>query len=140
LRLGCVRCQVVPRFAQDSLEVSNTYDAVVQLITQRSLVQIQPPQPNPTRGYSTGCNPVFVAGCAGVAFCCARPARPDGGWVPPVRPPSPKGPVGVEGNTLLLNEVEALLSDGRRLAPSRSGFYLEVRGYADAARGSTGPG
>ena len=40
-----------------------------------STIQIQPPQPTRTRGYSTRCNPVFVAGCAGVAFCCTS-ARP----------------------------------------------------------------
>jgi NAD(P)-dependent dehydrogenase (short-subunit alcohol dehydrogenase family) len=39
----------------------------IALITQRSLVQIRPPQPNPTRGYSARCNPVFLGGCAGVA-------------------------------------------------------------------------
>src|SRR5262245_373314 len=40
---------------------------LVGLITQRSLVQIRPPLLAKLRGYGSGCNPFFVAGCAGVA-------------------------------------------------------------------------
>jgi hypothetical protein len=61
------------------------FTPAIALITQRSLVQIQPPQPRKTRGYSTRCNPVSVAGCGwvagscgiGAADACAGPHGPD---------------------------------------------------------------
>lgn len=40
----------------------------------------------------------------------------------------------IEGNTLLLKEVEILLRDGRAVGSKQLADYLEVRGYADAAR------
>jgi hypothetical protein len=39
----------------------------------------------------------------------------------------------IEGNTLVLREVELLLSEGRAVGDKRLAEYLEVRGYADAA-------
>jgi hypothetical protein len=51
---GCVWVACGARLCRDlhrsAFQVSNTYDAVGQLITQRSLVQIQPPQPSQIRG------------------------------------------------------------------------------------------
>ncbi len=40
----------------------------------------------------------------------------------------------IEGNTLVLREVEALLSEGRAVGDKQLAEYLEVRGYADAAQ------
>jgi hypothetical protein len=40
----------------------------------------------------------------------------------------------IEGNTLVLREVEALLRDGRAVGDKELADYLEVRGYADAAQ------
>lgn len=40
----------------------------------------------------------------------------------------------LEGNTLVLREVEALLEEGRAVGAKGLKEYLEVRGYADAAR------
>src|SRR3990172_125445 len=40
----------------------------------------------------------------------------------------------IEGNTLVLREVEALLREGRAVGNKRLAEYLEVQGYADAAR------
>jgi Fic family protein len=40
----------------------------------------------------------------------------------------------IEGNTLLLREVEILLSEGRTVGEKQLKDYLEVTGYADAAR------
>ncbi|MGZ8625834.1 MAG: Fic family protein [Actinomycetota bacterium] len=40
----------------------------------------------------------------------------------------------IEGNTLVLREVELLLSEGRAVGNKQLAEYLEVRGYADAAR------
>lgn len=40
----------------------------------------------------------------------------------------------IEGNTLVLKEVEALLAEGRAVGDKQLHEYLEVRGYADAAR------
>jgi hypothetical protein len=40
----------------------------------------------------------------------------------------------IEGNTLVLKEVEALLRDGRAVGEKQLKDYLEVKGYADAAR------
>ena len=40
----------------------------------------------------------------------------------------------LEGNTLVLREVEALLENGRALGAKTLKEYLEVRGYADAAK------
>ena len=39
----------------------------------------------------------------------------------------------IEGNTLVLKQVEALLSEGRAVGNKELSEYLEVRGYADAA-------
>lgn len=39
----------------------------------------------------------------------------------------------IEGNTLVLKQVEALLSEGRAIGNKELTEYLEVRGYADAA-------
>lgn len=39
----------------------------------------------------------------------------------------------IEGNTLILKEVEALLAEGRAVGDKELKEYLEVRGYADAA-------
>jgi len=40
----------------------------------------------------------------------------------------------IEGNTLVLRQVEALLAEGRAVGDKELREYLEVRGYADAAR------
>ena len=40
----------------------------------------------------------------------------------------------IEGNTLVLREVEALLREGRAVGDKQLADYLEVRGYADAAQ------
>jgi hypothetical protein len=40
----------------------------------------------------------------------------------------------IEGNTLVLREVEVLLRDGRAVGEKQLKDYLEVTGYADAAR------
>jgi Fic family protein len=40
----------------------------------------------------------------------------------------------LEGNTLVLRQVEALLAEGRAVGNKELREYLEVRGYADAAR------
>jgi Fic/DOC family len=40
----------------------------------------------------------------------------------------------IEGNTLILRQVEVLLRDGRAVGDKELKEYLEVRGYADAAR------
>jgi hypothetical protein len=40
----------------------------------------------------------------------------------------------IEGNTLILREVEALLREGRAVGDKPLAEYLEVRGYADAAQ------
>jgi len=39
----------------------------------------------------------------------------------------------IEGNTLVLRQVEALLAEGKAVGNKQLGDYLEVRGYADAA-------
>ncbi|MDP9343930.1 MAG: Fic family protein [Actinomycetota bacterium] len=39
----------------------------------------------------------------------------------------------IEGNTLVLREVEILLREGRAVGDKRLAEYMEVRGYADAA-------
>jgi Fic family protein len=39
----------------------------------------------------------------------------------------------IEGNTLVLKQVEALLAEGRAVGNKELSEYLEVRGYADAA-------
>jgi Fic family protein len=40
----------------------------------------------------------------------------------------------IEGNTLALREVEVLLREGRAVGDKQLAEYMEVRGYADAAR------
>jgi len=40
----------------------------------------------------------------------------------------------IEGNTLLLRQVEVLLRDGRAVGDKELKEYMEVKGYADAAR------
>jgi len=40
----------------------------------------------------------------------------------------------IEGNTLILREVEALLSQGRAVGDKQLRDYMEVQGYANAAR------
>ena len=44
------------------------------------------------------------------------------------------GSTAIEGNTLVLREVEILLRDGRAVGDKQLKDYLEVTGYADAAR------
>src|SRR6476661_8354349 len=39
----------------------------------------------------------------------------------------------IEGNTLVLKQVEALLSEGRAVGSKELREYMEVRGYANAA-------
>src|SRR5947208_16610511 len=39
----------------------------------------------------------------------------------------------IEGNTLVLKQVEALLAEGRAVGDKQMSEYMEVRGYADAA-------
>jgi len=50
----------------------------------------------------------------------------------------------IEGNTLVLKQVEALLAEGRAVGDKELREYMEVRGYADAAdwvyRQATSPG
>jgi fido (protein-threonine AMPylation protein) len=46
----------------------------------------------------------------------------------------------IEGNTLVLKQVEALLGEGRAVGNKELGEYLEVRGYADAANWVYGHG
>ncbi len=40
----------------------------------------------------------------------------------------------IEGNTLVLKQVEALLAEGRAVGERQLSEYMEVRGYADAAQ------
>jgi Fic family protein len=40
----------------------------------------------------------------------------------------------IEGNTLVLKQVEVLLAEGRAVGDKQLKEYMEVRGYADAAR------
>ena len=40
----------------------------------------------------------------------------------------------IEGNTLVLKQVEALLAEGRAVGDKQLKEYMEVRGYADAAK------
>ncbi|MEO6713133.1 MAG: Fic family protein, partial [Mycobacteriales bacterium] len=40
----------------------------------------------------------------------------------------------IEGNTLVLNEVRKLLDEGRAVGSKELSEYMEVKGYADAAR------
>src|SRR5881296_61098 len=40
----------------------------------------------------------------------------------------------IEGNTLVLREVELLLREGRAVGDKQLAEYLEVQGYAEAAR------
>jgi cell filamentation protein, protein adenylyltransferase len=40
----------------------------------------------------------------------------------------------IEGNTLVMKQVEALLAEGRAVGDKQLREYLEVKGYADAAR------
>ena len=46
----------------------------------------------------------------------------------------------IEGNTLVLREVEALLSEGRAVGDKQLAEYMEVQGYADAAQWVYGQG
>jgi hypothetical protein len=46
----------------------------------------------------------------------------------------------IEGNTLVLKQVEQLLNEGRAVGNKELGEYLEVRGYADAASWVYGQG
>lgn len=46
----------------------------------------------------------------------------------------------IEGNTLVLKQVEKLLDEGRAVGNKELGEYLEVRGYADAANWVYGHG
>jgi fido (protein-threonine AMPylation protein) len=46
----------------------------------------------------------------------------------------------IEGNTLVLREVELLLGEGRAVGNKQLAEYLEVRGYADAAQWVYGQG
>jgi hypothetical protein len=46
----------------------------------------------------------------------------------------------IEGNTLVLREVEALLGEGRAIGDKQLAEYLEVQSYADAARWVYGQG
>jgi cell filamentation protein, protein adenylyltransferase len=46
----------------------------------------------------------------------------------------------IEGNTLVLKQVEALLDEGRAVGNKELSEYLEVRGYADAANWAYGHG
>ena len=39
----------------------------------------------------------------------------------------------IEGNTLALKQVEALLAEGRAVGDKQLAEYMEVRGYANAA-------
>ncbi|MGH3991768.1 MAG: hypothetical protein ACRDSN_04805 [Pseudonocardiaceae bacterium] len=44
----------------------------------------------------------------------------------------------IEGNTLVLKQVEVLLAEGRAVGNKELREYLEVRGYATLPIGSTG--
>ncbi|HEY5475044.1 MAG TPA: hypothetical protein VIK32_17885, partial [Candidatus Limnocylindrales bacterium] len=46
----------------------------------------------------------------------------------------------IEGNTLVLREVEQLLLEGRAVGDRQLAEYLEVKGYADAAQWVYGQG
>jgi hypothetical protein len=46
----------------------------------------------------------------------------------------------IEGNTLVLREVEALLGEGRAVGDKQLAEYMEVQGYADAAQWVYGQG
>ena len=46
----------------------------------------------------------------------------------------------LEGNTLVLHEVQALLDQGRAVGAKPLREYLEVRGHGDAARSTPKPG
>jgi hypothetical protein len=46
----------------------------------------------------------------------------------------------IEGNTLVLREVEVLLTEGRAVGDKQLAEYMEVRGYADAAQWVYGQG
>lgn len=46
----------------------------------------------------------------------------------------------IEGNTLVLKQVEALLAEGRAVGNKQLAEYMEVRGYADAAEWVYGQG
>src|SRR4029077_12327462 len=53
LRGGCIPCRAMPRSAHRGSVNPRDLRGLGQLITQRSLVQIQPPQPRTTRGQRT---------------------------------------------------------------------------------------
>jgi hypothetical protein len=119
----------------------------VALITQRSLVQIQPPQPNRSRGYSTRCNPVFVTGCG----WAPRPSKKDSRGVLTIAPgpkdvrASPPGRTGSRrrsrstpcpavGRGLFLDAWRrgilrrlTFTPDGRRLDARRIPFQTAIR-------------
>ncbi|HTJ77173.1 MAG TPA: hypothetical protein VL337_17575 [Acidimicrobiales bacterium] len=44
----------------------------------------------------------------------------------------------IEGNTLVLRQVETLLVEGRAVGEKQLHEYMEVKGYADARTGCTG--
>lgn len=46
----------------------------------------------------------------------------------------------IEGNTLVLKQVETLLAEGRAVGDKELREYNEVRGYADASEWVYGPG
>ncbi len=46
----------------------------------------------------------------------------------------------IEGNTLVLKQVESLLAEGRAVGDKQLSEYMEVRGYADAAQWVYGQG
>src|ERR1039458_3849332 len=46
----------------------------------------------------------------------------------------------IEGNTLVLKQVETLLAEGRAVGDKELSEYMEVRGYADAAQWVYGQG
>ena len=46
----------------------------------------------------------------------------------------------IEGNTLVLKQVEALLAEGRAVGDKQLAEYMEVRGYANARRLGVRPG
>src|SRR5438094_2445300 len=60
LRGGCVSCRDMPRFAIRGLVKSRDWRGLEQLITQRSLVQIQPPQPRRDKGLAVAAADPFV--------------------------------------------------------------------------------
>jgi hypothetical protein len=49
LRIGCVCCRNLHDSAQQTFVTTRSYDLMRQLITQRSLVQIQPTLPTKTK-------------------------------------------------------------------------------------------